>query len=85
MQSTDARRREHTPLFVGGKLTCPRCGTVSDILSYFTFDRPEPFSDQLNPVYKCRAKVPQSGGKVEACRFVFSPGLTDEEMLIHVL
>jgi len=59
---------------------------VSDILSYFIFDRPSPFSSELNPVYKCRAKVVQpETGKHEACRFVFSPGLTDEEMLVHVL
>lgn len=73
------RREIPSPLIVGGKLRCPRCGTVRDILSYFIFDRPEPFAEELNCVYKCRAKVSRDGS-VETCRFVFSPGLTSEEL-----
>ena len=80
--STDAMRREQS-LIVGGKLQCPRCGTVADILSYFVFDRPEPFGDDLNVVYKCRARVRQKSGKVESCRCIFSPGLTTEELIAH--
>lgn len=79
--STDAMRREQA-LIVGGKLRCPRCGTVSDILSYFAFDRPTPHQDELNVVYKCRARVRQpSSGKVEPCRCIFSPGISTEELL----
>lgn len=78
--STDARRREQA-LIVGGKLRCPRCGTVSDILSYFTFDRPLEYSDELNVVFKCRARVAQPGGKFEPCRCIFSPGLHNNELM----
>lgn len=82
MDSVDARRPEHTPLMLGGKLRCPRCGTVSDILNYFTFERQEPYADELNVVYKCRAKVrSQSTGRIEPCRYIFSPGLRVEELL----
>jgi hypothetical protein len=78
--SADARRPEQT-LIVGGKLRCPRCGTVSDILSYFVFDRPSPYEDELNVVLKCRARVLQNSGKVEPCRCIFSPGPYTEELL----
>ena len=81
--SADARRPEQT-LIVGGKLRCPRCGTVSDILSYFAFDRPEPYEDELNVVLKCRARVPQNSGKVEPCRCIFSPGVPVGEVLASV-
>lgn len=81
--STDAMRREQA-LIVGGKLRCPRCGTVSDILSYFVFDRPTTFADELNVVYKCRARVTQPSGKLDSCRCIFSPGLRTEELLAHV-
>ena len=80
--STDAMRRERSPLIVSGKLRCPRCETVSDILSYFTFDRPIPHEHELNVVYKCRARVRQGSGKIEPCRCIFSPGPTTED-LIH--
>lgn len=80
--STDAMRREQVSLFVAGKLRCPRCGTVSDILSYFAFDRPEQFEQELNVVYKCRARVRQpKSGNVEPCRCIFSPGPLTEEIL----
>lgn len=68
-----ARRREHgTPLLVGRRLRCPRCETEQDLLAYFVFARDERYEDQLNVVFKCRAKIVQPDGRKEACRNVFS-------------
>jgi hypothetical protein len=81
MDHADAMRRESpSSLFVEGKLRCPRCGSVRDILDYFTFDCPEQYADELNRVYKCRARVTRNGHQ-EPCRFIFSPGLRTEELL----
>lgn len=76
------RREISSPLIIGGKLRCPRCGTVRDILDWFAFDRLAPFEDELNVVYKCRARVVRPDGEAEACRYIFSPGIGTRE-LIH--
>ncbi len=84
VESAEAKQSGHSdsstlPLFVGGKLRCPRCHTVRDLLSYFCFDRIPAHEGELNVVYKCRARVDKGGGHIEPCRYVFSPGLTNAE------
>jgi hypothetical protein len=64
----DARRRQRRSLFQGGKLRCPHDKQLRHIEEYKTFDRNPEFSQELNPVFKCK------------CGHVFSPGITDEEM-----
>lgn len=68
-----AKRREHSSLISGHRITCPRCHASQDVLSYFAFRRPEEHEDELNVVLKCRAKVqdPETG-RNEPCRFIFS-------------
>jgi hypothetical protein len=75
----DARQRRQdsedvngVKLMVGRRIRCPRCGTLSDLLSYFVFERPESFADQLNVVLKCRAKRVNAIGRSESCRCIFS-------------
>lgn len=65
---------------MGHRLRCPRCHTEADLVSYFVFDRPEAHEDELNVVYKCRAKVRNNTGKIESCRNVFSlaPASTED-------
>lgn len=68
------------PLIVGSKLRCPRCHSIAPTLSYYSFDRVEEHADELNVVFKCRTKVDKGDGHIEPCRYVFSPGLTNDEL-----
>lgn len=68
-------------LIVGHRIRCPRCGTAQAIGAYFVFSKPEAHAEELNTVYKCRAKVRNATGKLEACRCIFSVGLSTEELI----
>ena len=68
-----AKRSESHTLLTGRRLRCPRCGGTADVLDYFVFPRAERYAHELNPVYKCRARVSLPGGGHERCRAVFSP------------
>lgn len=52
----------------GGRLRCPQCKTLRNILSYKHFERVAEYEDELNVVLKCK------------CNHVFSPGLSDDEI-----
>jgi hypothetical protein len=55
---------------VGGKLRCPKDGRLRNVLAYKAFGIVEEFADELNPVLKC-----------PGCGHLFSPGLSDDEMI----
>jgi hypothetical protein len=73
-----ARHREYDSLIEGRRIRCPRCGTASELLSFFVFDQ-YGYEDQTHQVFKCRAKVRNpSTGTTEPCRCIFSPSETVE-------
>ena len=59
-------------LIEGGRLRCPHCKMLRNILAFKAFDVDEEFIDELNTVLKC------------PCGHIFSPGPSSRE-LSHML
>lgn len=69
---TNVNRRTRIPLIEGGKMHCPRCKELQDILKYKRMIEVEEFQTETNPIYKC-----------PECRWLFSPALTQSELLSY--